>query len=275
MSDVSKLNINGTDYDIKDGVARAAIQSEFTDLAMDEKLEIIKNRLDNALADTNTALVTKGATEVTKFDEVPEAIESIQSGGGEDTLDIWLNRTLVSYRNDNVQTLWMNYIFANQPYLTSIDLPRVWRPYDYAFQNCPSLKNVNLPKAIYIGSFSHENNTSLESVSYPSAATIYRTAFKGCTNLKKVDIGVTMSFAGQNAFQDCSSFDTFILRGNEVSALSNINNFNGGAFNEGGTGGTIYVPSALIEAYKTATNWSVLYEAGRCNFVAIEGSEYE
>ena len=84
MSDISKLNVNGNNYDIKDEAARAAIQNELADLPVNEKVEIIKNRLNNALADTNAALVAKGATEVTKFDEVPAAIESIQSG--EDTL---------------------------------------------------------------------------------------------------------------------------------------------------------------------------------------------
>jgi hypothetical protein len=96
------------------------------------------------------------------------------------------------------------------------------------------------------------------------------------TKLKCVDIGITTNFARPTAFKGCTSFNTLILRGNEVSTLSNLSNFEGaGAFAAGGVGGIIYVPSALIESYKTATNWSVLYAAGRCNFVAIEGSEYE
>jgi hypothetical protein len=46
-------------------------------------------------------------------------------------------------------------------------------------------------------------------------------------------------------------------------------------FASGGTGGTVYVPQALITEYQNATNWSTLYAGGTCNFVAIEGSEYE
>ena len=65
------------------------------------------------------------------------------------------------------------------------------------------------------------------------------------------------------------------LRSETVCTLSNVNAFNNTPFASGETGGTVYVPQALIEDYKIATNWSTLYEAGTCNFVAIEGSEYE
>jgi hypothetical protein len=57
--------------------------------------------------------------------------------------------------------------------------------------------------------------------------------------------------------------------------LSNTNTFNSTPFATSGTGGTVYVPQALITEYQNATNWSTLYSGGKCNFVAIEGSEYE
>ena len=206
--------------------------------------------------------------------KVEQLIEKAQNGG-EDTLGLWLTRTLVSYKNDTLKEMGRNAAFENQPYLTSIEFPKVWRPFDDTFKGCTRLTDVNLPKAEYIGTLFHQNNISLESVVYPSAKAIYRESFGGCTKLKKVDIGVTTEFMRTEVFIGCTSFDTLILRGNSVSTLSNVNNFNGGAFAEGASGGTIYVPSALIESYKTATNWSILYEADRCNFVAIEGSEYE
>lgn len=233
----------------------------------------IKDEQSKTIDITENGTITIAPDEGVVWNEVT-VNTAIESGGGEDTLSQLWNKTLVRCSNDNVQELG-NYFFANNPYLVSVDLPNVYRPYDYTFENCTNLTSVNLPKAIYVGPRSHSNNTSLTGVSYPSAATIYTGAFMNATMLKWVDIGVTTNFVRTQAFLGCNSFDTLILRGNEVSTLSNINNFNGGAFNVGGEGGTIYVPSALIEAYKTATNWSVLYEAGRCNFVAIEGSEYE
>ena len=42
-----------------------------------------------------------------------------------------------------------------------------------------------------------------------------------------------------------------------------------------GTGGTIYVPQALLSSYPTATNWSVVHGWGTITWTAIEGSYYE
>jgi hypothetical protein len=76
-------------------------------------------------------------------------------------------------------------------------------------------------------------------------------------------------------FDHCSSLTTLVLRNDTVVTLANINAFQGTPFASDGTGGTVYVPAALIESYQTATNWSTLYASGTCNFAAIEGSEYE
>jgi hypothetical protein len=57
--------------------------------------------------------------------------------------------------------------------------------------------------------------------------------------------------------------------------MANKKVFDGTPFASGGTGGTVYVPQALITEYQNNTNWSALYAQGTCNFVAIEGSEYE
>ena len=73
----------------------------------------------------------------------------------------------------------------------------------------------------------------------------------------------------------CTALKTIVLRSAGLCSLVNANALTGTPFASGGTGGTVYVPSALIESYKTATNWSTLYAGGTCNFVAIEGSEYE
>ena len=78
-----------------------------------------------------------------------------------------------------------------------------------------------------------------------------------------------------SVFGYCKNLTTLVLKSETVCTLSNINAFNNTPFASGKTGGTVYVPQALIESYQTATNWSTLYAAGTCNFVAIEGSEYE
>ena len=206
--------------------------------------------------------------------KVEQLIVKAQNSG-EDTLDKYLTQSITHIRNENAVEFFQNYMLARQPNLVSIDFPNLVRTYDYLCAGCTKLENVSLPKANYVGTCSFEDCTSLKYISQPSAATFYNHSFRRATKLKTVDIGVTTNFARSGVFSGATSFDTLILRGNEVSTLSNIDNFDGGAFASGTSGGTIYVPSALIESYKTATNWSALYNAGRCNFVAIEGSEYE
>lgn len=209
-------------------------------------------------------------------DKVRRLIEAAQNSGGEDTLSAYLNYTLTQVRCENVTAFTVTHKFAEQTKLISADFPNLTRTHDYVFKGCTSLVNVNLPKATYVGSYGFENCKSLEHISFPSATIVYSNAFLNASKLKMVDFGITVNFARSDSFNGCSSFDTIVLRGNEVSALSNISLFaNAGAFAVNAAGGTVYVPSALIESYKTATNWSALYEAGRCNFVAIEGSEYE
>jgi hypothetical protein len=52
----------------------------------------------------------------------------------------------------------------------------------------------------------------------------------------------------------------------------NANSF--GGIYQNPTESTIWVPSALISVYQTATNWSTLYNMG-VTFAPIEGSIYE
>ncbi len=123
---------------------------------------------------------------------------------------------------------------------------------DTAFYNCTELTSVNLPSATYIGD----------------------AAFYSCGKLTKANTPAVTNISN-NAFYGCHTLAVIVLRGTTVCSFSSMNAFQGTPFASGGTGGTAYVPQALIESYQTATNWSALYAAGTCNFVAIEGSEYE
>ena len=101
--------------------------------------------------------------------------------------------------------------------------------------------------------------------------------FCNCTKLSFIDIPASVASIGTNAFYSCNSLQTLILRSDEVVSIPTVTVFGNSPFYGSNNliGGTVYVPQALVEEYKTATNWSVLFESGRCNFVAIEGSEYE
>ncbi len=121
--------------------------------------------------------------------------------------------------------------------------PRVKAVRNYAFYYYSNLASVNLPLVTNIGSY----------------------AFSGCSNLTSVDLPLVTSMPSY-AFSDCSKFTALILRSETMCTLSNTNTFLNcyrfhGTVNatynpEGLKDGYIYVPSALIEDYKAATNWS-------------------
>ena len=96
----------------------------------------------------------------------------------------------------------------------------------------------------------------------------------GCTALKKVDMH-SGNLAGYTCFSGATALTTLILRHESVPTMHGVNVFNNTPFAQGGAGGTIYVPEALIDSYKEATNWSTLDGYGTITWKAIEGSEYD
>ena len=100
-------------------------------------------------------------------------------------------------------------------------------------------------------------------------------AFRSCTSMTFVDLPL-LGTIETGVFYGCSKLNTLVLRKSDaICTLSATGAFTNTPFAAGKAGGKCYVPSALIDTYKTATNWSTLYAAGTCEFVAIEGSEYE
>lgn len=145
------------------------------------------------------------------------------------------------------------------------------------FEYCTSLKTANFPKATNINYSVFEDCTALESVNFPSATVIAKNAFSGCKKLTTVNAPLVTSIAMQafyncislqmldvplltsindtKSFYNCEAFTAFILRNTEnVCTLANKNTFESTPIASGT--GYIYVPSALIEQYKVATNWS-------------------
>lgn len=104
----------------------------------------------------------------------------------------------------------------------------------------------------------------------------YAQVFKGCSNLEAVDIGnsYTHRFETEN-FGQCRSLTVLVIRKNSVVALGGINAFISTPFASGGTGGTLYVPQALIADYQAAANWGTILGYANNSIQAIEGSSYE
>ena len=94
-----------------------------------------------------------------------------------------------------------------------------------AFDTCESLTTASFPNCSYIGDYT----------------------FIYCNRLTKLDLPVC-EYLGDKVFADCGSSLQVILGNSSVCKLNGTlaNNFSG----------TIYVPSSLVDAYKSAVNWS-------------------
>lgn len=92
--------------------------------------------------------------------------------------------------------------------------------------------------------------------------------------LRILDIG--LSSISNYDCNGCSALEIIIIRNTDsvVNLGGTTPNFPSGTPFGDGTG-TVYVPQALIESYKTATNWSYLYGINPDVFQPLEGSEYE
>lgn len=182
-----------------------------------------------------------------------------------------------------------SYCFAGCTNVTFTELPSsVTSIGTYAFQRCVRIITLRANGAITtIGSNAFTGLSSapmmIEEVYFPNATltslatNIFgsTTAANACQHLRVIDMGYTSGLA-ISAFANCYALSTLVLRktGSVCSIQSSsLNNTPMSGY--GGGTGTVYVPSALISSYKTATNWSTLYNNGTVNFVAIEGSQYE
>lgn len=153
-------------------------------------------------------------------------------------------------------------IFGSFTQLTKVDLSTQAEIFAEMFANCTSLSEVNLPQCYFIDEFAFLGCTSLTSFTLATAGYIGPSAFaeSGLTtmiieNIEAAEIH-TSAFANSN-------LANLVIRGSTVANLANTNAFNGTPIvtvdeATGRPGGTIYVPSDLIDTYKAATNWSNL-----------------
>jgi len=146
--------------------------------------------------------------------------------------------------------------------MTSISMPNL-TPIPNSFcQNCKSLVNINFPAATSCGFYTFNGCTALVNVAFPNLKSISTRTFMNCSNLEKFDAPLTS--VTDYIWYNSPKLETLILRGPTVCDLGASNSLLGTKIAAGT--GYIYVPAALVNDYKAATNWSVF----AAQFRAIE-----
>lgn len=105
----------------------------------------------------------------------------------------------------------------------------------------------------------------------PKVAVISNNTFRSAQTRIIDTASVVRIFAQGIQSPNC---DTIILRNNVVPDLRAINGLPT-CFQTAGSGGTLYVPQALIAEYQAATNWSTILGYTNNQILPIEGSIYE
>ncbi|MBQ6488233.1 MAG: leucine-rich repeat domain-containing protein [Solobacterium sp.] len=151
-------------------------------------------------------------------------------------------------------TLW-GYSFEYCTELTTLTaamFPVLQNLSQYVFWYCTGLVSVVLPAVTTIGQYTFAYDTALETAEFEGATTVSYRAFHQDTALARVKLGGT-SIAAQ-VFAGCTSLTQLVMGGTTVPSLANVNAFDGTPIAAGA--GYIYVPDALVSAYKAATNWA-------------------
>ena len=124
--------------------------------------------------------------------------------------------------------------------LTTVNLPACTALHEYAFRSCNNLSYISIPNVTGLSGYCFENCTALETISLPKCSYLSRYAFWSCSNLNTIYMGTELSTVAtmvqSNALLDCSALQS------------------------------IYVPASLVDAYKSAENWSyyssIIYPIG-------------
>lgn len=145
------------------------------------------------------------------------------------------------------------YAFQVCVALSDIYFPELTKISSGTFQQCYALTCLDFPKATSIASYAFNQCNKVVNARFPLVQTVETNAFTNCVSLQNIDFPTITQIKGVS-FIGCSSLSQVILRVETAATLSTKSAFDDTPIASGT--GYIYVPSALVDTYKAATNWS-------------------
>lgn len=207
-----------------------------------------------AVADAIRAKTGKG--DPLTLADMPTEIGNIEAGGGsnQDLIDGRLTGTTWTSIDSDV-TKVIDHACNSLKSLETVNLPKCTNIGLYSFSNCSMLHTLNAPLCTNVSAYAFQNCYELLNLNLPKVGSIFVGCFQKNYALQIADFSVVKSIAA-NTFASCSSLTALILRKSDaICTLENTSALTGTPIADGT--GYIYVPSALIETYKSATNWSI------------------
>ena len=155
----------------------------------------------------------------------------------------------------------MFYTFYDCTNLQTVNLPNLTNAgrLDNTFYNCTNLQTVNLPNLTNatLGSSVFEDCVSLQTIELKISNVYGGRIFKNCTSLTQVKAPLTS--IDSTCFSNCSALRKLILpQTDKITTLESSTAFKDTFLDKDGVTNGIYVPSALLNEYRKATNWVTL-----------------
>lgn len=220
-----------------------------------------------------------------------DIVVAATGGGGGISADDIANCAIKGDINLTVKTIKQGAFWGNGG-ITSVDAPNATTIEERAFNSCGSITEINAPEVVSIGTYGLAYCYDLAKIDFPKLETIGTYGLYYCSGVQgdlvfpaltaaptqcfcrmsgitSIDLPVCTSILDQ-VFRYCSKLDTIILRSTTLCTLGNINTFYNMPFASGKSGGKLYVPSALVESYKTAAKWSTILGYATNEIRAIE-----
>ena len=267
--------------------------------ASDDSLDGYSKVTVNVPAPTGTKSIsiTENGTTTEDITQYADAEITVNVSGGGDTFKDYFENANNLIINSNATSVKSNGITGGN--VKAIILPECmslangaicYASYTNSTMYFTKLDELQLPKVEALGTMSLcgiRTGCTLNSVVLPSLKTITWSASNGrafdySDAIIKWDFGnpsiTSMSWGSGTHFYRCSpSIEAIIFRYGGVVAIGSTSVFH---YNNTdnlplGTTTFIYVPSALLAQYKTASNWASLFANYPDMFKTIEGSYYE
>ena len=144
------------------------------------------------------------------------------------------------------------YAFGGCTGLTSVIISNSVTSLQDIFSGCTNLTNITIPNSVTtIGNSTFYYCSSLTNITIPNTVTsIGIQAFFHCEGLTNITIPNTVTSIDSNAFYYCTGLTSVTVQATTPPTLG------ASAFNNNASGRKIYVPSASVDTYKAAANWS-------------------
>lgn len=211
------------------------------------------------LTDAINALTTysntvTGASDTT-LSEAVATLAAGYGGGGSSDVDYLLDllACTIDPVDDSLITEFGDNVLYQNKNATSMRFRELTRVRGQNFRGCNNLKYAVFDKL---------TETTSDMISY-------------CSKLERLEFGTATTKLAIYTVENDTILDEIILRSPSVVQLAHTRCFDNTPYKNGGTGGVIYVPQALISSYQSANNWSTVHGWGTITWTAIEGSYYE